>query len=227
VNNRQACQALERSVRELGVELLLGHRVRGVEVTEDRVLVTGDGWRRSGPWLVVAAGAWSGRIPGLPTLPVRPIKGEMIRLEGIAWPWSGVVRTPYAYAVRRGRSSLLVGATEEAVGFDTDASASGQRALLAMVARLFPSLAGQAPAAHWAGLRPGTPDHLPLVGPLSPPFQRILLATGHYRHGILLAPWTARRIGDLIAGAPPDPIVAAFSPARLRRFPGTPTSNPV
>lgn len=215
VDNRRACWALQRSAAALGVDLELGRTVLEIEAEEREVRVTCDGLSVVAPWLVVAGGAWSGELPGLPPQPVRPLKGEMLRFDGVSWPWSGTLRAGTVYAVRRGRDQLLVGATEEDAGFDLAASAEARQVLLAATHRLLPGLAGRAPAEQWAGLRPSTPDRLPLLGPLSPPYQRVLVATGHHRHGILLAPWTARAVSRLVARRDADP---AFAPQRFARL---------
>jgi glycine oxidase len=162
--------------------------------------------------LLLTAGAWSGQIAGLPAIPVRPVRGQMIRYEDIAWPWAGAIRAAGGYAVRRGRSGLLVGATVEEAGFTAVTTDAGLARLRAFAGRLFPALAARREAAAWAGLRPGTPDGLPLLGRLAD--LPVWVATGHYRSGILLAPWTAREVTmEIVAGAPSS--TGPFSPLRF------------
>lgn len=215
VDNHQACRALELAAERLGVEVLRGHRVEAIHATPSEVSVEGDGWHVSAPWLVLAAGSWSGLPTGLPPLPLTPVRGEMLRLEGVGWPWGGTVRGAGIYTVRRGPGSLLVGATEELVGFDRNTTETAARYLLEALGRLLPARAGQSPTRHWAGLRPGTPDHLPILGPLSDEHRRVVVATGHYRHGILMAPWTARQVARWISGGAPDPDAEEFAPIRF------------
>jgi glycine oxidase len=210
VDNVQACAALALACERQGVKLSYGVAIERIERGGAGVRLTGHEWEREAALLVVAAGAWSGALPGLPALPVRPVRGQMLRLEGIGWPWRGAVREGRLYAVRRGESGLLVGATVEEAGFDAYPTVGGIAELLGFTRRVFPGLADARLESVWAGLRPGTPDGLPLVGPL--PEWPALLATGHFRNGILLAPWTARAIAAMATGgASPE---LAFSPAR-------------
>src|SRR4029077_15741527 len=119
------------------------------------VLVHGHHWRKEARLLVVAAGAWSGRIPGLPELPLRPVRGQMVLLGGVEWPWRGSLRQGDLYAVRRGATGLLVGATVEAGGVDTHNTVEGVEALLPFARRLFPDIGRTRLETVWAGLRPG------------------------------------------------------------------------
>jgi glycine oxidase len=162
--------------------------------------------------LVLAAGAWSGLIPELPPLPVRPVRGQMLLLGGIEWPWSGIVRRGASYTVRRGATGLLVGSTLENAGFDKHNTVEGVEGLLAFFRELFPYLGHARLETVWAGLRPGTADGLPILGPF--PGWPVLAATGHYRNGILLAPWTAQEVARLAFGRD-ETEVPAFSPRRF------------
>ncbi|HYG61448.1 MAG TPA: glycine oxidase ThiO [Thermoanaerobaculia bacterium] len=203
VDNIQACAALAVACRRLGVILSYGVHIEEVRRQGDGVRVMGHGYTRDAGCLVLAAGAWSGGVGGrggLPPLPVRPVRGQMMLLAGIDWPWKGTVRGTPFYAVRRGATGLLVGATVEEAGFSAHTTPAGIESLLAFVRRYLPGLAGARLETLWAGLRPGTPDGLPILGPL--PEWPVVVATGHYRNGILLAPWTAEQVALLIsAGA--------------------------
>ena len=216
VDNVRACAALAEACRRAGVTIREGFTARRVLSDARGVRVDGATEAREAARLVLAAGAWSGGIDGLPPLPVRPVRGQMLRLEGAAWPWRGSVRGTHDYAVRRGAAGLLVGATVEEVGFAEQPTLAGIAGLLAFARRLFPGLGDPPLTATWAGLRPGSPDGLPLVGPLGGGRDSALLAAcGHYRNGILLAPWTGAAIaGWILDGAPPER-VAAFDPARF------------
>lgn len=214
VDNVQACAVLATAALRAGVVISYGCEVERVERRgrgKAVRVVTRDGEPRDAGLLVLAAGAWSGRIPGLPELPVRPVRGQMLLLGGVEWPWKGIVRGIHGYAVRRGLTGLLVGATVEEADFHTYTTVAGIGGLLAFVHRVFPGLDEARLEATWAGLRPGTPDGLPIVGRL--PGWPALLATGHFRNGILLAPWTAREIVRLAQGERTEE--AAFSPARF------------
>jgi glycine oxidase len=245
VDNVRVCDALTAACRRRGVELRYAVRVLDVSRggVDDRpaVRITTDAGTVEAGLLVLAAGAWSGRVPGLPALPVRPVRGQMALLGGVGWPWKGISRQRQVYLVRRGESGLLVGATVEEAGFDAHPTAAGIAGLLDRARRAYPALGGARLEAAWAGLRPGTPDDLPIVGWL--PGWPALAATGHFRSGVLLAPWTAQQIARLATAAAQgsqapftsltsgksspapsahslpthDEILAAFSPGR---FPG-------
>jgi glycine oxidase len=151
--------------------------------------------------VVNACGAWAAQLAGVPPAcvpPVEPVKGQMLAL---CVP-IGFVRRPTwlpgAYLVPRDDGRLLVGATVERAGFDASVTAEGVHGLLHDALAGAPSLAGFALSESWAGPRPGTPDGRPFLGVT--PIEGLLLATGHYRNGILLAPATARSIADLLEG---------------------------
>jgi len=223
VDNVQACAVLAAAAARAGATLTYGFEVMRVERSGaggERVRVTGKSDIREAARLVLAGGAWSGRIPGLPMLPVRPVRGQMILLTGVDWPWDGSVRGAGGgfYAVRRGLTGLLIGSTVEEAGFDVHPTLAGIEGLLAFARGAFPGLAGAHLETVWAGLRPGTPDDLPFLGPLSG-WPAVLAATGHFRNGILLAPWTAREVVRMVLdGGPPDidsDIRSPFSPSRF------------
>lgn len=170
-------------------------------------------WTEEAGTVVVALGAWSSRLAGVPPLPVRPVRGQMLALDGVGWRFAGTVRGTTLYAVRRRPSELVVGATEEEAGFSTHTTAAGIGRLLDFVRDLFPGLAQRPLTRFWAGLRPGTPDGLPILGALGS--ERVLAATGHYRNGILLAPWTAERIAEAVTSGSVPADLAPFTPDRF------------
>lgn len=214
VDNVQLCAVLAQSLAKLEVPIHYDSEVVQVERRHPQgtVLVHGHHWRKEARLLVLAAGAWSGRIPGLPELPLRPVRGQMVLLGGIEWPWRGTLRQGDFYAVRRGATGLLVGATVEEAGFDKHNTVEGIEDLLAFARRLFPDIGRKRLETVWAGLRPGTPDGLPVLGRL--PGWPAVVATGHYRNGILLAPWTARHVERLALDAGESEI-PDFSPQRF------------
>jgi glycine oxidase len=130
----------------------------------------------------------------------------------VRWPWAGALRDADVYAVRRGSEDLLVGATVERAGFAAEVTAEGIGGLLQAALRLLPGLAPRPIVATWAGLRPGSPDQQPLIGPVA---ERVLAATGHHRDGILLAPWTAQRVAEMLAAGGREPAGWPFSPSRF------------
>lgn len=228
VDNVQACTVLDIAARKAGAVITHGVEVERIERAGDGVrLVCQDRDREAG-LLVLAAGAWSGHIPGLPALPVRPVRGQMLMLGGVDWPWSGSIRGPHTYAVRRGATGLLVGATVEETGFSSVNTVSGIDELLRFIRHALPGLDQARLETTWAGLRPGTPDDLPMIGWV--PRWPVLAATGHFRNGILLAPWTAREIARLAAAGvldqAPDEL-NPFSPGRFLAEPGPDPLSPV
>lgn len=170
------------------------------------------GTRYASRRLLLAGGAWAGALPGLPrAIPVRPVRGQLARLEGL--PIRHVVHMADGYLIPRA-GMLIVGATSEETGFDVGTTPRGLTALRAIATRAVPVL-GHAPLAeHWAGLRPMTPDGLPILG-RDPAVRALAYACGYSRNGILLAPWAAERLATLLAGDSPVPALAPFS---LERF---------
>jgi glycine oxidase len=163
--------------------------------------------------VVVAAGAWSG---ALGAVPVRPVKGQALRLRDPAGPGlcDHVLRwgppTP-GYLVPRGDGRYYLGATVEERGFDTTVTVLGVHELLREAAEVLPGLLELEIEEAFAGLRPGTPDNAPIVGPDAAD-PRIVWATGHFRHGVLLAPLTAELVADTLTGAAPE---HGFGPERF------------
>ena len=182
------------------------------EVTRNQV-VTSDGQTMACQQVVVAAGAWTGQLLGVP---IRPIKGQILRLSGpeglLALPVRGVVRGSSVYAVPRSNGEIVVGATQEEQGFDTRVTAGGVYELLRDVLALLPGLSEIDLVETWAGLRPGAPDNAPIIGTGD---DGIVYATGHYRNGILTAPITATAVAAVIQGREPPVDLSGFSPGRF------------
>jgi len=152
--------------------------------------------------VVLAVGAWSGAMTWLPEHarpPVRPVKGQVVELRGRdAEPVARhILASERVYLVPRPDDRLVVGATVEELGFDTAVTAGGVHELLREAYRLLPDVAEMELLGATAGLRPGTPSNLPLVGPGA--IDGLVLATGHFRNGILLAPLAAQAVADLVA----------------------------
>jgi glycine/D-amino acid oxidase-like deaminating enzyme len=171
-----------------------------------------DGSRVDARKVVVAAGAWSPIIRGLPRrLPVSPLKGQMLALEAVGLRHA--VMAPDVYLVPRERE-ILIGATSEHAGFDTTTSAEAINGLRAAAERLYPGLSSAKVVRAWAGIRPATPDMLPIIGN-DPNAPQILYACGHSKNGILLAPATAKAIAALAQGGDPEWDLSAFSISRF------------
>jgi glycine oxidase len=163
--------------------------------------------------VIVAAGSWSGRVPPLAP-PVRPVRGQLLYLHFERRPLSRVVWGTECYLVPWRDGSLLVGATVEEVGFNETATAAGVTRLLESSAELLTSTPDARFDAVRVGLRPGTPDELPLIGPSST-MPGVYYATGHYRNGVLLSPLTAKLVADLVLDDRRDPDLELVRPDRF------------
>lgn len=215
VDNRRLGRALAAACAATGVRF---ERDPGPALEADarRVLGvrTARGFRAAGT-VVNAAGAWAGELAGVPAaarVAVRPIAGEMLALAVPPGVGSGLVWGAGAYLVPRDDGRLLVGATVEERGFDVRTTARGIQTLLNAALRIAPVLGAFALVETWAGLRPASHDGRPYVGPTA--IDGYVVAAGHYRNGILLAPVTATVVAALIAGEPLPLDVAAFDPRR-------------
>lgn len=200
-------RALIAAVRNLGIMVRSHTEVREIRWSRQRVeVITGQGTFSAG-MAVNCQGAWSGA-------PVKPRKGQMLYLRPTQpGALRHVLRAPEVYLVPRTSGQILVGATVEDVGFDKTVVPRAIEELHRCAVRFVPGLAQAEVVSSWAGLRPGTPDGLPVLGAAGIP--NVFLATGHFRNGILLAPVTARIMADLIAGNEPEIDLAPFSPARF------------
>lgn len=167
--------------------------------------------------VVLAAGSWCGAIAidGVAArVPVRPVRGQLVYLAWNGTPLRRVVWSPNCYLVPWDDGTVLVGATMEEVGFDERTTVAGVRDLLEAACELTPHARTAAFAGARAGLRPGTPDDLPIIGP-SQAVPNLMYATGHYRSGVLLAPLTAQLVADALLDHRIDSALAAVSPSRF------------
>jgi glycine oxidase len=164
--------------------------------------------------IVVCSGVWSSELKGLdPVIPVQPRKGQILSLRTTSRSFKRVIRWQRTYFVPRGDTEIVVGATEESAGFDSAVTPAGIGQLLNEAQRIS-SHVGEYPIIEmWSGLRPASPDRLPILGPSS--VAGIYYATAHYRNGILLAPITASIIADLVENRRPSVAIESFLPARF------------
>jgi glycine oxidase len=201
-NRRRLMRALERACAGLGVCFQEGSEVQGLERDGSGALtgvrlrtVEGEEQQLPAEQAVLACGAWSARL--LPQLPVFPVKGQMLSLQGPRQALQRVIFGPGTYLVPRTDGLLVVGATSEPeAGFDPGLTPDGQRCLHAGIASLLPQASGWPPMERWWGFRPCTPDEAPLLG--AGPIPGLWLATGHHRNGVLLAAITAELVGDAL-----------------------------
>jgi glycine oxidase len=204
IDNRRLLAALEAACRGEGVTI--EREATGVEVEIEHGRVSAVHTQRArftAANVVNAAGAWAGCIPGVPAVaavPVTPVKGQMLALSSVLPSIRRVTWLEDHYLVPRKDGRLLVGATSERAQFDRRVTAGAVHGLLDSVLERLPMLDDAALVETWTGLRPGTPDGLPYLGPT--PVQGYVLACGHYRNGILLAPVTAFLIAELVTGKP-------------------------
>ena len=225
VDPAAAVRALAHALRAAGGKLEEG--VGDVELELDADAVVGVRSERLGSvradHVVVAAGAWSALLAGLPEEsrpPVRPVKGQILSLRGApgASPVAErLVRTPRCYVVPRGDGSVTIGATMEERGFETRVTGEGVHRLLEAAWEVLPDVGELEFVEARARLRPGTPDNSPLIGPAA--LDGLVWATGHHRNGVLLAPITAEAVAAIVSGDEPSDTVAAFAPDRFARRP--------
>ncbi|MHB9862449.1 glycine oxidase ThiO [Streptomyces sp. YIM S03343] len=219
IDPRRLAAALEAACERAGVVF---HRAwaERLTVTGDRATgaVTSDGTALGADQVVLAAGSRSGQLAGVPDAvvpPVRPVKGQIVRLTVppryapfLSRTVRAVVRGSHVYLVPRENGELVIGATSEDLGWDTTVTAGGVYELLRDAHELVPGITELPLTETQAGLRPGSPDNAPLLGPTALP--GLLLATGHHRNGVLLTPVT----GDALA----DALVTGELPAQARPF---------
>ncbi|HET6423228.1 MAG TPA: glycine oxidase ThiO [Planctomycetaceae bacterium] len=204
VRNPWLIQSLYAACAQRGVTLLAGHAVTTFESDGHRIhsVRTPAGDFSAGQF-VIAGGAWSGgmtRQLGI-DLHVEPVRGQIVLLESRPLPCSHVIENGTRYIVPRPDGRILIGSTEEHVGFDKRTTAGGVTGLLALAQELVPCLAQARVERTWAGLRPYRPGGLPYLG-RGPGYDNLFIAAGHYRAGLQLSPITAQLIRELVLGQP-------------------------
>jgi glycine oxidase len=214
VDPRALVAALLKTLKHRGVEVALGSPV--VEIRVEANQVTGVRTAKTtygAPVVVNCVGAWGAQMAPYP-LPTRPVKGQMLAVvSGNHNLLQHVVRAPEVYLVPRSDGRIIIGSTVEEAGFDKRVSPETARMLHQAATYLVPDLGEARIYEAWAGLRLGTPDDLPILGATD--VHGYFVALGHFRNGILLTPITARLMGEVVRGLPPDFDLSAFSPARF------------
>jgi glycine oxidase len=216
VDNRALTQAVLEAARRSGVQFFSGSSVEaiwreggrcaGLQLKNERV---------EAQWTVVAAGCFSANIGGVaPYAPVKPAKGQMVSLRSDDLKIERVLWSEKIYLVPRNDGRILAGATVEYTGFERTLTAGGLEKILGGAIELAPGLAGARVEETWAGLRPDSPDHLPILGPTD--IDGLLIATGHFRSGILLAPITAKLVREWVTLQHVSVDWERFSPMRFQ-----------
>ncbi|MBT9541192.1 glycine oxidase ThiO [Thiobacillus sp.] len=170
---------------------------------------------------VIATGAWSGStLPGLPAAPnIRPIRGQMLLFKLEPGVLDTILYRQGLYLIPRRDGHVLVGSTLEDAGFDKSTDAATRSRLHTAATELLPALANVQPVQHWAGLRPGSPDNIPIIG-RHPDFENVFINAGHFRYGVTLAPASAALLAALMEGSPPafDPTPYSWQAALDRHW---------
>ena len=211
------CGALAAAAIKRGARIRVPARAQRIERCQDHLCVHLDGdMPLTARHVVVAAGSWSGHIAiqGVPQVPVRPIRGQLLQLASDAPPLNRIVWGPRCYLVPAGKNTVLVGATVEDAGFDERTTVAGVRDLLDSACDLVPHLWQATFVGARVGLRPAAADEMPIIG-RSMKLPGLVYATAHYRNGVLLAPLTARAVADLVLDNHDDPLMSAAAPQRF------------
>jgi thiazole synthase len=226
VDNRILVNALLQAAQSLGVDLREGIAVRSIQQQQGKIsgVFTSFGELQAQTY-VLATGSWANQL--LP-YPVRPVKGQMLsvrmpREANQPFPLQRILFGTQTYLVPRQDGRLIVGTTVEEVGWTPNNTPKGIQSVLDRAIRLYPAIENWAIEEFWWGFRPGTPDELPILGTSS--CDNLILATGHYRNGILLAPVTASLLADLILQQKSDPLLEHFRCDRFYRRPEADLAN--
>ncbi|MFC9860616.1 MULTISPECIES: glycine oxidase ThiO [unclassified Streptomyces] len=235
VDPRRLASALLTACERAGVVMRLGWAER-LSVRGGRAVgaVLADGTELAADQVVLAAGSLSGRLAGVPeeaVPPVRPVKGQVLRLTVppayapfLSRTVRAVVRGSHLYLVPRENGELVVGATSEELGWDTTVTAGGVYELLRDAHELVPGITELPLTETRAGLRPASPDNAPLLGPTALP--GLLLATGHHRNGVLLTPVTGDAMADVLTSGELPEVARPFAPGRFASAAPVPQEQP-
>ena len=215
IDNRMLTSAVLQAAQKSGVKIFPNHAVRSIRREGDRCTgVQLQSERISAKWTIVAAGCFSSKVLGAEAYaPVRPAKGQIVALRVDSVKIDRVLWSERVYLVPRNDGRILAGATLEYLGFDKQVTAGGIEKILSAAIELAPPLGNARIDETWAGLRPDSPDHLPILGPTD--IDGLLIATGHFRSGVLLAPITAQLIREWITRQSVSLDWDRFSPLRF------------
>jgi glycine oxidase len=218
VDNRQLTAAVLDAARGAGVEIRSGNAVTSLLQEGSRCAgVQAGGESIAAKNVVIAAGCFSAQIEAVARYaPTRPARGQMVALRSTKVKFDRVIASARGYVIPREDGRLIAGSTVEDAGFEKAVTPAGLQKILATAVEIGPDLASATVVETWSGLRPDTPDHLPILGPTD--VEGLWMATGHFRNGILLAPITARLIRQWLEEKPLSVSVEEFSAMRFARW---------
>lgn len=204
VRNPRLIKALAECLRAGGTQLMentdvidiqrVGNKIASVRTSQGEI---------SGGRYIIAGGSWSHQVLGglAPELPIKPIRGQMLLFKVNPGELSHIVLRNGVYLIPRRDGHVLVGSTLEDVGFDKSTTKEAATQLHAAAAGIFPRLAGEQPIQHWAGLRPGSPDNIPVIS-RHPDIENLYVNSGHFRYGVTMAPGSAKLLCNMIFDQP-------------------------
>ncbi len=215
VDPRRLMQALSTATAKAGVTFRTGYVRRVIDEAGAATGVDLDGEAVRADLTIVAAGSWSSLVPGAHLDPqhLKPARGQLLELKLRLPPTRHLLKAGSSYVVPRADGRVICGATVELVGYDKRVTAEGLATVLSQALRCCPALKAATFTEAWAGLRPSTADDLPLLGEGA--LKNLVIASGHHRNGILLAPITARLVTQLITGQRLSMSLSAFNPTRF------------
>ena len=215
IDPRLLSAAVLEAARNAGVEVRAGVEVTGLMMEGGRCVgILAGSERISAAHVVIAAGCFCGQMQAVARYaPTRPVRGQMVAFRSPGVNLSHIVNSDSGYLVPREDGRLLAGSTLEDAGFEKAVTPEGLQKILAAAVEIAPDLATAPIIESWSGLRPDTPDHLPIIGPTD--VEGLWISTGHFRNGILLAPISARVIRDWMDGNTLSVSMAEFSPMRF------------
>lgn len=212
-------EALTNSCKRYGICLETGTTVNSLTTRYGRVAgIESSRGFVAAERVVVAGGAWTSMIKGLPAIPIEPVRGQMLCFRGEPKATKHVVYSRRGYIVPRQDGRLLAGSTVEHVGYDKDVSTDGLQTIRSHAFEISPSLLKLPLIDSWAGLRPRSADNLPVIGACGE-IEGLVYATGHYRNGILLAPVTGRLVAAAILEKELPPLMTPFNADRFGLVP--------
>lgn len=215
VDNAALVRALREYVARASSITVVNDAAVAVEAGAEEPTVRCAGGRHyTGSAIVVATGAWTSALAGLPRpIPVEPVRGQMLELAGS--PTRHVAFSGHGYIVPRAGGTTFVGSTAEHTGFDNSTTKDGAEHLHAVASGLSPALGAAPTLRHWSGLRPMSPDMAPIIGP-DPERPALIYAVGHSRNGVLMAPLTGDCVAALACGEEPPYDLSPFAVARFK-----------